>query len=149
MVEHRHRTQMVCNLLASSIATMRRRVGQKPMEQMSEIIPQLADPRNYPRRINCVWPLSDRNRKRLPPPPPRTEAVHSQEHPRRRRQTIHCNKSGRSRHFWELARHRGSRMVLQTASFLRACRHKRAVAMTCRMNNPANKLSSKKLADVP
>src|ERR1700674_4049826 len=149
MVERRHRTQMHCSLLGSCIATMGRRVGQKPVERMTEIIPHLVDPRNYLRKRSCAWPHSDRNRRRLPPPLPRTEAVHSREHPQQCPPTKPCNKSDRSLHSWELARDQGSRIVLQTVLFLRARGTKRAVAMTCRMNNPANKLSSIKHADAP
>src|SRR5260370_26885818 len=109
---------------------MGRRDGKKQVEQVTEVIHQLVDPRNHRRKRGCAWLHSDRNRRRLPPPLPRTEAVHSGEHPQQRRPTTPYNKLGRSPQFWESAKYRGSQTLPQTISFLRVRGPKRAVAMT-------------------
>ena len=133
------RIQVLCNLLGSCIATMGRRVGQKPVGRVTEVMLQPADLRNYRRKRSCAWRHSVRNRKRLPRPLPCAEAVRCRVRPQQGRPMTPCNKSGRSPRSWELERDRGSRIVLQTVWFLRVRGPKRAVTMTCRTNKRANK----------
>ncbi len=95
---------------SARLATMGRRVGQKPVARVTEVIPPPADHRNYRRKRRCAWRHSDRSKKPSPRPRWCVEGVHCRVRPRQGRSMTPCNNLGRSLRSLGVEKHREARM---------------------------------------
>ena len=75
MVERKHRTQVRLQPPRLVYRDDGQEGRPEAVEQVTEVVLQPADPRNYRRKRSCAWRRSARSRKRLPRPLPCVEAV--------------------------------------------------------------------------